>query len=183
MVDSQTAENLPQIGRDVRLPAFTSRRSRLQTHLKEQGPVWLVAGLTLANGVFSLAQMLLVRFHPSPRLLGEVLPFGVHHWNRTLTVLFGFTLIYLSLNLFERRRVAWAVTIVVSLLSTLAHLGRGDDTSHVLSLAPAFTAVLLFVSRSRFTVPPYPEYSDTKYLCTKYIGIQRVRQEKSEPLA
>jgi len=131
------------------------RRSRLQrfgARLRDQWMVWLIAALTLSDGIFSLVQMVAVRFHRSPHLFNQMLPFGVHHWNRSLTVVFGFTLIYLSINLFQRRQVAWAITIGIALLSTIPHLGRGDSLSWI-SIIPALgITVLLIAARARFTV-------------------------------
>ncbi len=145
----------PAGGSDSQPVLHFPRQSRLrlfEERLRAQWMVWLVAGLTLSDGVLSLVQMVAVRFHQSPHLFNRVLPFGVHHWNRSLTVVFGFTLIYLSINLFQRRQVAWAVTIGISLLSTLPHLGRGDDLSWISTIAPLSTTVLLIIARQHFTV-------------------------------
>jgi phosphatidylglycerol lysyltransferase len=133
-----------------------SRLKRLAQRVREHGLIWLVAALTFANGVASLAQMLLVRFRTRHRVLGMVLPFGIHHWNRTLTVVFGFTLIYLSLNLLQRRRVAWAVVVMVLLATGLVHITRGDEFGWHISAASLGTALLLILSRDRFTVRSEP---------------------------
>jgi phosphatidylglycerol lysyltransferase len=137
-------------------PHGASRLKRFAQHIREQGLVWLVAALTFANGVYSLLRMLMVRFPRQPEFIGRVLPFGIHHWNRTLTIVFGFTLIYLSLNLLQRRRMAWALVVVVLLATGLVHITRGDVFRWHVSIAPLATVVLLIAARRRFTVRSEP---------------------------
>lgn len=132
------------------------RYQRFWTRLKEQWIVWLIAGLTLTNGVTSLLRLLIVRFHHSPRLFNSMLPYGLHHWNRSLTVVFGFALIYLSINLYQRRQIAWLISVIISLLSILPRVGHGDDITWYAIAGPAGTAALLVVSRRRFTVRSEP---------------------------
>jgi phosphatidylglycerol lysyltransferase len=137
-------------------PHRASRLKRFAQHVREHGLVWLVAGLTFANGVYSLLRMLVVRFSRHPEFIGRVLPFGIHHWNRTLTIVFGFTLIYLSLNLLQRRRVAWAMVVVLLLATGLVHITRGDVFGWHVTAAPLGTAILLLVAHKRFTVRSEP---------------------------
>ena len=61
-------------------------------------PVWLVAGTTFLSGALSILEMLFEHLQGPSRLFTHVLPFGLHFWGRSLTLIFGFTLIYLSLN-------------------------------------------------------------------------------------
>jgi len=111
--------------------------------------VWLVAFITLANGVISILAMLLTRFH-EPRLFGVIFPFGVYHWSRSVTVALGFVLIYLSYNLLQRRRVAWWLAVVASLLVMISHLGH--LRLWYTALAPAVTLAILLVYRRNFRV-------------------------------
>ena len=115
----------------------------------ERWPVWLVALVTLANGVVSVVSILLTRFR-TPRIFGFVLPFGVYHWSRPVTVALGLVLIYLSYNLLERRRVAWWLAAIISvpvLAGDLIHPSLWPA-----AIAPAATLALLIVFRSRFRV-------------------------------
>ena len=114
-----------------------------------QWPVWLVAFVTLANGVISILAILLTRFH-EPRLFGVILPFGVYHWSHSVTVALGFILIYLSYNLLQRRRVAWWLAVVISVLVMVFHLGH--PRLWPTALAPAVTLALLIIFRNRFRV-------------------------------
>jgi len=124
------------------------------SRLRRDWPVWLVSGATLASGVLGIVQVLVVRFSEAPQLFNLILPFGVHHWSRSLTLAFGFVLIYLSFHLFYRRHVAWWLATGSLSLAVLAHLGHGRFW--FTSLAPAVTLVLLVLSRRRFTVRSEP---------------------------
>lgn len=130
-------------------PSGTELRG-IMPRLRQHGLIWLVAGGTFANGLFDIIQMLALRISPSPELLNIALPFGVHRWSRTLTLVFGFVLIYLSLHLVQRRRVAWISTVGITVLSVMVHLGRG----HVwyAALVPAITLAVLLFTRHKFTV-------------------------------
>jgi len=122
----------------------------ISPRLRQHGLIWLVAGVTFANGLFNIIQMLALRISPSPELLNIALPFGVHRWSRTLTLVFGFVLIYLSLHLVQRRRVAWIATVGITVLSVMVPLGRG----HVwyAALVPTITLAVLLFTRHKFTV-------------------------------
>ena len=69
--------------------------------LKRDWPIWLVTLVTFTNGLLSILQILLIRLPQHPGLFGLVLPFGLFHWSRSLTVVLGFILIYLSFHLFQ----------------------------------------------------------------------------------
>jgi phosphatidylglycerol lysyltransferase len=123
----------------------------------ERSEAWFVravVALALLNGLLGVAQALLVRFVSAPRLFSVLLPLGVHHWSRSLTAALGLLLVYLSFHLARRSRVAWWLTLVVSVLAVLAHLGWGD--LWYTALLPAATALLLLGLRSCFTVRTEP---------------------------
>jgi phosphatidylglycerol lysyltransferase len=122
--------------------------------VKENWPIWLVAGTTLLSGALSTLQMLFVHLQGHSRFLSYMLPFGLHYWGRSLTLIFGFMLIYLSLNLFQRRQVAWWLASVASVLLVAAHILSGR--LWYLALAPAIAFVLLLIFRRRFTVRSEP---------------------------
>jgi phosphatidylglycerol lysyltransferase len=113
----------------------------------------LVAVATFANGLLGVLHALIARL-PEPGRLGALLPFGVHHWSKLLSLLSGFALIDLSYHLLRRRRAAWWLAVCVLVLATAAHLERGHHAA--LAIAPAMTAVLLFLLRHRFTVRSEP---------------------------
>jgi phosphatidylglycerol lysyltransferase len=130
------------------------RRDRLTEVVSGALPIRLVAGATLLNGLWSIGQTLLVGFPGPPRLLTLILPFGLHHWGRSLTVALGFLLSYLSLHLFRRSAIAWWLATVIAVLAVLGPIAWGNPW--YTALAPAVTTVLLIALRRRFTVRSEP---------------------------
>lgn len=116
--------------------------------------ILVVATLTLASGVLGILQTLFVRFHESPALFSFLLPFGMHHWGKHVTLASGFVLVDLSYHLYRRRRAAWWLGCVTLMVAAAAHLGRGHQPS--LAIAPAATLALLWALRRRFTVRSEP---------------------------
>jgi phosphatidylglycerol lysyltransferase len=129
-------------------------RTSFRSTFTANGPVWLVAGVTFATGVFDIALILSHRVSRSPAFFNVLMPFGIHRWSRTLTLVAGFTLIYLSLNLLQRRRVAWLLAVITTVVAGLAHVGHGRHL-HA-GIVPAITLALLLVWRRHFTVRSEP---------------------------
>jgi len=116
-------------------------------------PVLFVALITFLNGLDGILHALLVRV-PEPPHLGQVLPYGLHHWGKLLGLLAGFLLVDLSYQLWRRRRAAWAGALLISLMAALAHLLHGHNMG--LALAPLLSAALLLLLRKHFTVRSEP---------------------------
>ena len=115
--------------------------------LKQSWAVWLVSLVTFLNGGWSIAGILLTRV---PQRVQYFLPFGVFHWTRSLTLVLGFILVYLSLHLFQRRRAAWWVAVFAAAIEVIAHLIHLN--TWYTALPQATTLALLLVFRNRFTV-------------------------------
>ena len=128
--------------------AVTWRRL-LWDAIKREWPIWLTCLAILANGLLPVFQTLLTRFREHPLFFNTVLPFGVFHFSRSLTVGIGFVLVYLSYHLLQRRRVAWWLAIVSLSLSLIIHL---VFQLWYEALAPAVALALLVIFRSRFSV-------------------------------
>ena len=129
---------------------LTRIRQYLAIHsdlLRQGWPVWLVSLVTFLNGVWSIASILLSRM---PQRVQYFLPFGVFHWTRSLTLVLGFILVYLSLHLFQRRRAAWWVAVFAAAIEVIAHLIHLN--TWYTALPQATTLTLLLVFRNRFTV-------------------------------
>jgi len=122
--------------------------------IKGDVAVWIVSLTIFINGLVGILQVLLTRFPHHPRLYGVLLPFGVFHWSRTLTLSLGFMLIYLSLRLLQRRKVAWWIAISASLVAIVTH--QGQFQLWYTAFAPAVTLIMLLVYRRRFTVRTEP---------------------------
>ena len=138
-------ENLPTPPPGI---AVTWRRL-LWEAIKKEWPIWLTCLAILANGLLPIFQTLLTRFSEHPRFFNTVLPFGVFHFSRSLTVAIGFVLVFLSFHLLQRRRVAWWLAIVSLSLSLVMHIVLQLWYE---ALAPAVTVALLLFFRRRFSV-------------------------------
>jgi phosphatidylglycerol lysyltransferase len=132
----------------------TDRRQQFWTIARQDWPIWLVAGATFANGLLGIVSVLVVRFQDRPALFNTPLPFGLYHWSRSLTLPFGFVLVYLAFHLLQRRRAAWGLAFGGAILAAVAHAGRGH--LWYAALAPAGLVVLLLLFRKRFTVRSEP---------------------------
>ena len=156
-IGSSTSQARPATGQrsplaQLGLPA--TRRQQFWTIARQDWPTWLVAGATFANGLLGITSVLVVRFHDRPALFNMPLPFGLYHWSRSLTLLFGFVLVYLSFHLLQRRRTAWGLALGGAILAAMAHVGRGH--LWYAALASATVVVLLLLFRKRFTVRSEP---------------------------
>jgi len=89
-------------------------------------PVYLVSACTFLSGLAGTFQPLLVRLSKHPKLFNLIVPYELYHLSGTIALIFGYVLIFLSLNLLRRKRRAWWLAVLITLLSVvlqLAHLG------------------------------------------------------------
>ena len=114
---------------------------------RQSWPVWLVSLVTFLNGTWSIVSILLTRISLHAQYF---LPFGVFHLTRTLTLVVGFILVYLSFHLVQRRRAAWWAAIIAAVLGIVAHILHLPTWYTALPQIAAF--VLLIVFRERFSV-------------------------------
>ena len=122
-------------------------RSIASALFRQNWPVWLVSLFTFLNGVWSVVSILLTRVQGRGQYL---LPFDEFHLSRTLTLIFGFILIYLSFHLLQRRRVAWWVAVFATLLEIIAHILR--IRMWYTAFPQVVTFALLIVFNKRFSV-------------------------------
>jgi phosphatidylglycerol lysyltransferase len=141
-----------------------------ETRTRQLWGVRVVAMVTFLSGLVCVVHPLFIRMAAHPKLFTALVPYSVYHWSRSLTSAFGFMLIYLSLNLLKRKRVAWILSFaltVFSLLNLLARIGsermawivdRGQDlTLPVTALVPSVVALIfLWIWRGSFTVRSEP---------------------------
>ncbi len=115
--------------------------------LKRHWPEWLIALIAFVNGLIDILRVLLTRFPENP-FYGYFLPFGAYFFDRTLTVILGFMLIYLSFQLLQRRRIAWWLATIAS---GIAMLLRFIELQFLFNI-PLLTFILLLIFYQRFTV-------------------------------
>jgi lysylphosphatidylglycerol synthetase-like protein (DUF2156 family) len=108
----------------------------------------LLAAITLGSGILSLISA--VGGTSQPTILTAVFPLEFSGLPRILTVLIGLALIVSSLNIYQRKKRAWAVVLALSLSSTVLNLTWEFDYQRALLLSAL--VLLLFVARNTFTV-------------------------------
>jgi phosphatidylglycerol lysyltransferase len=106
-----------------RLRSFGSRKA---THREAWG-VHLAALLTALMGVVDVLSGLIPTLHSRIALLEQYPPFEVFIGSHLTTVLAGFSLMLLAYGIWRRKRLAWALTISVLILSIPLHLIKGYE--------------------------------------------------------
>jgi phosphatidylglycerol lysyltransferase len=108
----------------------------------------ILATITLGSGFLNLVA--LVGGASQPKLLTVLFPLEFSRLSRTLTILIGFALIVSSLNIFKRKKRAWAVVIALSACSAIFHLIR--EPNYEQAVLSSALLLLLCVTRNIFTV-------------------------------
>ena len=107
-----------------------------------------LAVITLGSGILNLISV--VGGASQPKLLVAVFPLEFSRLSRALAILIGFALIVSSLNIWKRKKRAWAVVVALAVFSTIFHLFQ---TRNYEEGALSFTLLLLlFLTRNLFTV-------------------------------
>ena len=91
-------------------PGYFKRRNSSPANLRfkmleMRWPVRLVASIVFLNGLLEVLHVLVVPIPGQPGI-SDFLPFGLHYWSQSLSLIFGFALLYLSFNLLGRKQVA-----------------------------------------------------------------------------
>jgi len=123
-------------------------------YTRSRRPIRFVAFAIFFNGLLSILQVLFTRFPLHPRLYGLLMPFGLFHLSRSLTLTLGFMLIYLSFRLLQCHTIAWWFAVVASAAGMVTHLGQQE--LWYTAFAPAAAFMLLIIFHNRFTVKTEP---------------------------
>ena len=125
-------------------------RARFRGASREDGSLIAIflAVITLASGILNLISV--VGGASQPKLLVTVFPLEFSHTSRALSILMGFALIVSSLNIYKRKKRAWAVVLALSVFSTIFHLIREPHNEQVLLWSAL--VLLLLLTRDIFTV-------------------------------
>jgi phosphatidylglycerol lysyltransferase len=125
--------------------------SKLKKH--PQLEVWGVrfsALLTVLMGGVNLISAVQPALYSRLALIQSVIPLEVRNGSRITSALAGFALLLLAGSLWRRKRTAWALTVILLVLSFLTHLSKGLDYEEA-SLTLGLLA-LLIVLRGSFRV-------------------------------
>jgi phosphatidylglycerol lysyltransferase len=161
-------------------------RRRSWVAVTRDGPVWLLVGVALVNGLLQICRALVGPNDQHWAIL-RLLPFGLHYWSRSLSLIFGFALLYLSFNLLRRKRVAWWLAVLSSAVAAF-HGVYGLPWYAVFTSVVMLGLLLLF--RDKFTVHSEPRsimrglgviavsvvlvlaYGDRRLLATRRAGLR-----------
>ena len=83
-------------------------------------------------------------------ILREIFPLVFIHLSRFFTMLTGFALVVLSINIYKRKRRAFQITLLLSILSIFFYLIKGLDYEE--ATLSVLLIVILLLSRKTFTV-------------------------------
>jgi phosphatidylglycerol lysyltransferase len=121
---------------------------RTERSLAEAGDVRLIAVLTTIMGIVNLISGSTPALADRLQWLGYLAPLSVSHGGHLTAVLLGFALMLLAQRLWQRKRTAWIVTVLVLALSVVVHLVKGLDFEE--AILAAVLAGFLLSQRSRF---------------------------------
>jgi phosphatidylglycerol lysyltransferase len=131
-------------------------------------PIRIMAVASLLSGLAGASQVLLTRLSTAhPKLFTWLIPYATYHWSKQLTALFGLSLVYLSINILYRKRMAWVLALTVNIISCglqalrigwehiplLAHEKDLAESLPAYPILPGLVAIaILIVYRNKFTV-------------------------------
>lgn len=129
---------------------MTTESDRTPSPRRRRYLVWIVTLVTLGSGLLNLLSVIGPSLRERRALLREVFPLEFLHISRFLTLLIGFGLLILSLNIARRKKRAYELAFLLASFSVLTHLTKGLDYEEAL-FSLAFLGLLLFARRD-FTV-------------------------------
>jgi phosphatidylglycerol lysyltransferase len=111
---------------------------------------WILTLATLGSGLITLFSLMKPPLPARAALLHSVFPLEFLQLSRFSTLLTGFALVISSVNIYRRKRRAYQIVLVLSMLSILFHLTKGLDYEE--ALFSLLLLCLLLCTRRSFTV-------------------------------
>jgi phosphatidylglycerol lysyltransferase len=109
-----------------------------------------VALVVLCSGLVNLFSVVSPALPERAAILHEIFPLVFIHLSRFLTLLTGFTLVILSINIYKRKKRAFRITLLLSFLSIVFYMAKGLDYEE--AMLSVVLIVLLWLSRNSYTV-------------------------------
>jgi phosphatidylglycerol lysyltransferase len=106
--------------------------------------------VVLGSGLVNLFSVVSPALPERSAILHEIFPLVFIHLSRFLTLLTGFTLVILSVNIYKRKKRAFQITMLLSFLSIIFYLIKGLDYEE--AALSVVLIILLWLSRKIFTV-------------------------------
>jgi phosphatidylglycerol lysyltransferase len=111
---------------------------------------FVLAMIVLGSGLVNLYSVAGRALPERAAILREIFPLVFIHLSRFFAMLTGFALVVLSLNIYKRKKRAFRITLLLSILSIIFYLIKGLDYEEA-SLS-VILIILLLLSRKIFTV-------------------------------
>jgi phosphatidylglycerol lysyltransferase len=112
--------------------------------------LWATSLITLGSGVVNVLSVINPSLPERRIALQSIFPLEFLHISRFLTLLTGFALVVLSINIFKKKIRAFRISLVLAALSVVFHLIKGLDYEEAVLSAVLVGALL--VSRKEFKV-------------------------------
>ena len=112
--------------------------------------LWVVALSTAGSGLVDIYSVIGEGLATRTRLLEKIFPLEFQNLSRSLTLLLGFALVVTSINIYKRKRRAFRLVVVVSVLSIVFHLTKGLDYEE--ALVSVLLLTMLLMTRKYFNV-------------------------------
>lgn len=113
-------------------------------------PPHLPAIVTALTGLASILSVLAPTLPTRVNQIDRYWPLAVSDVSRTLTLVGGFFLLFLSASLWRRKRVAWLAALLLLLVTVTTHLLKGHD--QLIAVIALLNIGLLLAYRHRFRV-------------------------------
>jgi len=121
------------------------------TTTRSRSPAGLVIALiTLGSGLLNVYSVIGPSLPERHAILRTVFPLEFLHLSRFVTLLLGFTLVILSINIYRRKKRAMVLGVALSALSVVFHLTKGLDYEE--ALLSVILLVALILARHEFRV-------------------------------
>jgi phosphatidylglycerol lysyltransferase len=104
----------------------------------------------LGSGLINLCSVAGRALPERAAILREIFPLVFIHLSRFVTMLIGFALIVLSINIYKRKKRAFQIALVLSILSIIFYLIKGLDYEE--AILSVIVIAILLLSRKTFTV-------------------------------
>ena len=118
----------------------------------------LLALTVLCSGMVNLLSVVSPAIPERSAVLREIFPLVFIHLSRFLSLLTGFTLVVLSINIYMRKKRAFRITLLLSILSVLFYLTKGLDYEEA-TLSVILIVLLMVQPENLHGEEQYPESS------------------------
>ncbi len=115
--------------------------------------------VTLGSGLLNIYSVMGRNLPERNRILRDIFPLEFLHLTRSLTLVIGFALVVIALNIYKRKKRAWQLAFAFAVLSVFFHLAKGLDYEEA-TLSLVQVGLLLSVRRHftvRSSVPDFRE--------------------------